>query len=399
MRRTTAVSKCPGAGHNPSRLALLRTVKGGLLVFLAGALVALAGTPANLQEALQAQRALVAENPGDADLLNDLGNLLALAGDLEDAEEVYGRALEVDPGDVTTLYNLALVLREQDENKRAMKTFKTILESDPRHAWTHYQLGTLYTEQKNRSKAVHHYAKAFSIDRSLTSPKVNPHIVENRLATDALLVMHVDDSPSTQAPRIYEEPGDVADLLLPPSAEPPVTETAPEEPGADSTSTSSRHRVSYSQPSESSGESEDSTGEPVPDDKSHQKMGMAGVKMPDEEPSTPSSDPAEPRKIDASTLRTQRYQQPVSQGAKGQDLGGSTSGTTATEQTGLGRTQFGGVASAPPASPSPPTGSSSGIGGDTTASPGGFTPGVQSTGRLDIELLPIVETAPVTSST
>ena len=227
--RKSPISPGDGSRNSAARTTRSRILQGALLVFLTSALVALAGTPANLQEALAAQRALVAEHPGDASLLNDLGNLLALAGDLEEAEETYRRALQSEPMDVTSLYNLALVLREQGENKQARKTLESILEIDPRHSWTHYQLGDLYEDERNRKKAVYHYAQAFAADRSLTSPQVNPHIVENRLATDALLAMYVQESPSTQAPRIYKEPGDVAELLLPqPVPEPEVLEAAPE---------------------------------------------------------------------------------------------------------------------------------------------------------------------------
>lgn len=378
MRKISTASGCRVPRHTPSRKVLAGTLRGGLLVFLAGALVALAGTPANLQEALQAQRGLVAEHPRDADLLNDLGNLLALAGDFAEAEEAYRQALDVDPDDVTSLYNLALVLREQGDRKQAQKVLRSILELDPRHAWSHYQLGTLYAEQKNRSKAVHHYAAAFSADRSLTSPKVNPHIVENRLATDALLTMYVDDSPSTQAPRIYEEPGAVADLLLPRGAaeqqtEPPV-ETAP---GGETVPPSGRSRVSYP-PSEE---------------------GPATGSSSDADSSDPAADQESNRRLDTSTLRARQAAPSTPRENSGQPLGSATSGTNPVDDPGFDQSPTGGVAGAPSSSLVAPSGSVATPSGDTVDSPGEFTPGLQSTGRLDLELLPAVETAPALSST
>ena len=59
------------------------------IVVLFGALLALgASTPSNLTEVLNAQHELTINRPGDAEVLNDLGNLLVLAGELEEAEDL-----------------------------------------------------------------------------------------------------------------------------------------------------------------------------------------------------------------------------------------------------------------------------------------------------------------------
>jgi len=371
MRRSNVVShrrEAPQA--NPYRI-VYRTLRGGLLVFLAGALVALAGTPANLQEALQAQKSLVAENPRDADLLNDLGNLLALAGDFAQAEEIYHRALEIEPDDVTALYNLALVLREQGELKAARKTFEAILEVDPRHAWTHYQLGALLDEQDNRSRAVQHYAEAFAIDRTLTSPKVNPHIVENQLATEALLLMYVEESPSTQAPRLYEKPGNVADLLLPRQSAETTAESADGDAHTEVDPVPRRHGASFTPP-------------PVDED----DLDSAEEDTNDLSTTSSGYDPGSPRTLDASTLRTRTPKQPASEQDMGQrsTQGGSTSSQVNPVATGI---------LLPSADSAPATDNAAGAAG----TPQDFTPSLNSTGRLDLQLLPATEPDAAVSST
>jgi hypothetical protein len=329
----------------------------------------MAGTPANLQEALQAQRAMVAENPTDADLLNDLGNLLALAGNLDEAHEVYLRALEIDPDDISTLYNLALVLMEQGQTKQAHKVLRSILELEPQHAWGHYQLGTLYNDQNNRAKAVHHYAEAFAIDRSLTSPKVNPHIVENSLATEALLKMYVEESPSTQAPRMYEEPGNVADLLLPqksvePTADPESESEPVDAPEEAAEPPARRHRASYSSPPAAD---EDSA---ATSDRSDAQLVTGQRERQDSTPAQIIEDPeSEPPR--AAGLRIKSTENAAQQ----------------TEET-ESRGEFVEPSSGPDTSV-----------GDPIDSPGGFLPGLQSTGRLDIELLPAVEPGSAVSPT
>jgi len=186
----------------------------GLLLIGVGVLGSTAEAPDSAAEALHALRSLVAQNPTDVSALNDLGNLLALVGNLEEATQTYQRALEIEPGNTAPRYNLALVLAERGERKQALDELRTVVEIDPRHAWAHYQLGTLYGEQNRRSKAIQAYELAFSLDPSLTEPRVNPHIVENRLVTESLLRAYVARSPSTQAPRLYLDPGAVANLLL-----------------------------------------------------------------------------------------------------------------------------------------------------------------------------------------
>lgn len=384
MRRSAASSWRHQLRHTLAGKTLGRSARGGLLLFLAGALGALAGTPANLQEGLQAQRALVAENPYNADLLNDLGNLLALAGDFEEAEEIYRRALAVDPDDITANYNLALVLTEQGQTKEALKILKSILEVDPTHAWTHYQLGSLYAEQRNRTKAVQHYAEAFSLDRSLTSVKVNPHIVENRLATEALLTMHVDEAPSTQAPRIYKEPGNVADLLLPrQTAEPavePVTETAPE---AMTEPVSRQNRTSTGSPT-AFDDLETETEEPAEQDAVMVYDDPSETRTETEDREEAEFVAAPTRRIDASTIETQQS-----------DSAGSTAGNS---QTGSRQSTGSVTRSSPPSQPMPSAEEST-FEGDAISTPSSYIPGVQSTGRLEIELLPAAEGASATSPT
>ena len=66
-----------------------------IMVFWASGLPAT--SPPNLYEALRAQQAEASLHPSDPEILNDLGNLLVLAGSLDQAEEAYRRSLELDP--------------------------------------------------------------------------------------------------------------------------------------------------------------------------------------------------------------------------------------------------------------------------------------------------------------
>lgn len=349
----------------------VRTVRSRLPLILSGVLIAGAAPPENLQDALQAQRSLVAQDPTNADLLNDLGNLLALARDLDGAEDAYRRALQIDPSSTTSLYNLALVLQEQGETKLARQTLHSVLQIDPDHAWGHYQLGTLYDAKNNRAKALHHYERAFSLDRSLVDPQVNPHIVENRLVTEALLALYVAESPSTQAPRLYREPGNVADLLLP--AEAQTADAVEAAPDVDSTAaverTSGQYRAT-SQPRSGVSQAWESTA--------NQDELDVDVDSPD-------------RNLDESDLSAVGAD---STAASPPGWSGTETNLRPEEDEGSTFDQDfapAGVAASPPIRRI--TSENLRTTDEPEGQPDSFAPGTESTGRLDIELLPAADSS------
>ena len=208
----------------------LRRVLLGILVPSLVAWVSLSATasiPPNLDDALTAQRDLAASRPGDARVLNDLANLLVLTGSLIEAEETYARAVAIAPDNAAIRYNHALALQQLGESKPAIKEYKVVLELDPNHAWSHYQLGTLYEAAGKRDRAVRSYARSLELDPSLLAPEVNPHIIENRLVTASLILARWGDSSTAMAPRLYQQPARITELLVAPLPEPEEDEQAP----------------------------------------------------------------------------------------------------------------------------------------------------------------------------
>ena len=343
-----------------------------------------AAPPENLQDALQAQRSLVAQNPKDADQLNDLGNLLALARDLDGAEEAYRRALQIEPTSTTILYNLALVLQEQGETKQARQTLQSILEINPDHAWGHYQLGTLYDAQNNRTKALEHYERAFTLDRSLVNPQINPHIVENPLVTEALLLLYLAQSPSTQAPRLYKEPGNVADLLLPAEIQRSYVDAASDTDSTAGEASSTRQYRAMSQTRTGASQAWDSTAnEPDLDaqDGDHRDQNSD-----DGDLSPVGADPRASSPPGWSGTATTLQ------------VGGDQGSTLGQDPAPIGQDATpAGVAAPPPVRRL--TSEDLRTTGETEEEPDPFAPGIESTGRLDIELLPAaVSTSTVPAS-
>jgi hypothetical protein len=178
------------------------------------AALAYASAPKNLSRAIDAQRALLAERPADSALENDLGSLLVLDDDLAGAEEAYRRAIALDDANASAHYNLGLLLQKIGERREALKQFERTLELEPRHAWARYQMGTIYHAQGRESAARKAYAKALALDPALGNPEINPHLIDNDLATSAMLYSYRHYREELLPAREFEEPARIARVLI-----------------------------------------------------------------------------------------------------------------------------------------------------------------------------------------
>jgi predicted TPR repeat methyltransferase len=194
------------------------------------ALTAWAAAPPNLSKALEVQRQLVQQRPDDPGAYNDLGNLLQMAGRPEEAEEAYQRALELDPERVSARFNLGLLLQQRGERRKALREYRAVLDRQPRHAWAHFQVGALLEADGNDARAIDAYARAFRLDPQLAFPEVNPQVIESDLVTEAMLQAYSEgEEPGTFPPPVYEQPNRIAELLVPPVAAPDETATERDE--------------------------------------------------------------------------------------------------------------------------------------------------------------------------
>jgi tetratricopeptide (TPR) repeat protein len=173
-----------------------------------------AAAPKNLDRAIEVQRGLVAQRPADSAAANDLGSLLVLADDLTGAEEAYRSAIAIDGGNAAAHFNLGLLLQKVGDRRGALKEFKRALEIQPRHAWAQYQIGAVYHQQGHESAARKAYAKALALDPALGNPAVNPHLIDNELATSAMLYAYHHYREELQPERQFEEPARIAGVMI-----------------------------------------------------------------------------------------------------------------------------------------------------------------------------------------
>lgn len=178
------------------------------------ALAAAPAPPKHLDRALAAQQALVATAPGDAAAHNDLGNLLALAGDRRAAEEAFRRSLELDSESPAAHFNYGLLLARTGRRAAALRQFRAVVERDPGNAWAHYQIGQLYEGWGMDRFARRAYTRAFRLDPGLADARVNPDVIGNRQATVAMLEAWSGGIHGSSAPSLYSDGGRIAGLLI-----------------------------------------------------------------------------------------------------------------------------------------------------------------------------------------
>ncbi|HEX3554683.1 MAG TPA: tetratricopeptide repeat protein [Thermoanaerobaculia bacterium] len=194
-------------------------IASSLVAFAAvAAITAVAAAPPNLAKAVEVQRRLTTERPNDAAVFNDLGNLLLMVPQPAEAEVAYRRALELDPDKVSALFNLGLLLQQRGELKEAQQLYQRAVKVEPGHAWAHYQMGAIHEALRQPSRAIDEYARAFALDPQLAFPEVNPNVVESKLVTEAMLHAYRSNFTQPQAPKVYEDANRIAALLVPPPA-------------------------------------------------------------------------------------------------------------------------------------------------------------------------------------
>jgi tetratricopeptide (TPR) repeat protein len=190
-----------------------------------------------LARAVAAQRQLVLDRPADATAHEDLGSLLTLTGDLAGAEEAYRAAIAIDPESASAHFQLGSILERRGDERKALAEYRRAIKLDDAYAWAHYEAGSIWARWGIDSLARKSYARALALDPSLGDPAVNPHILDNKLATTAMILAYRKYQPEVSAPRTFHEPARIAALIL---DQPPIgdrvaeEETAPaaiEEPG------------------------------------------------------------------------------------------------------------------------------------------------------------------------
>lgn len=148
---------------------------------------------APLDDKIVEQEKRVEAHPDDANLHNDLGNLLAERRFPSEAAEQYEIAMKLDKKNFISAYNLGLVRETQGRAHDAISAYQRSIKRKPGFPQSRFRLGRLYEHTNQAEPAVREYAAAFWIDPGLRDPKRNPLVVDCELVYLAALANYRQD--------------------------------------------------------------------------------------------------------------------------------------------------------------------------------------------------------------
>jgi tetratricopeptide (TPR) repeat protein len=107
-------------------------------------------------EASRAYLRALADDPDLADAHVNLGRLLQLGGQIEQAIEHYRLSLRAASSDPTGAFNLGTALEELGRWNDALAAYRQAIEADIRFADAHFNLARLYEQLGRRAEAIRH---------------------------------------------------------------------------------------------------------------------------------------------------------------------------------------------------------------------------------------------------
>ena len=108
-----------------------------------------------VQEEIKGRRVMLARDPGNVALRDDLLVMLTEAGRLPEAAEEAARSLALQPSSAAAHYNLGAALMAVGRMEQARGPFEKAVEIDPDHVMALYNLA-LVTDVSDRVAAIRH---------------------------------------------------------------------------------------------------------------------------------------------------------------------------------------------------------------------------------------------------
>jgi type II protein arginine methyltransferase len=126
-----------------------------------------------IDAAVAAYRAILADDPDNAEANHVLGAILFQQGDTKAAREVLMRAAASPLAPAELHNNLGAVLNALGENEAAYAAFKRAIDINPNYADAYNNLGVAYRDEKRLSDAIGAFQKAVAINPELGHAKAN----------------------------------------------------------------------------------------------------------------------------------------------------------------------------------------------------------------------------------
>ncbi|HUO06717.1 MAG TPA: tetratricopeptide repeat protein [Phycisphaerae bacterium] len=95
-------------------------------------------------------------NPGDIDIMLDLGELLVEMGDYVAAGEKFRQVLELSPEECTAHFHLGQLAMQDEDFAEALEAFRRVLRNDRTFPGAHLKLAQIYHRRNDHSEALFH---------------------------------------------------------------------------------------------------------------------------------------------------------------------------------------------------------------------------------------------------
>lgn len=112
------------------------------------------------ERAMDRYRVVLHKAPDHADAHVNLGRLLQVRGQFQEAERHYRTALALTPKDATAAFNLGTALEDQSRWEDAIAAYAQAVALDPHCADAHYNLACLYEKTGRKAQAIRHLISA-----------------------------------------------------------------------------------------------------------------------------------------------------------------------------------------------------------------------------------------------
>jgi Tfp pilus assembly protein PilF len=148
----------------------------------------------------------------------NLGAVLNLLGQYDDAVAALRRGIQLDPQRVEGYYNLGLVYRRKNQVDMAIQAYREALRLNPRMADAHLNLGNLFLEKKQPRTSLQHY------DQALQLRPAWDKALDARAHAEALLNPQAEPAEAVPTAPAAKEPSKAAKLerTVDPNADGPL---------------------------------------------------------------------------------------------------------------------------------------------------------------------------------
>ena len=125
-----------------------------------------------LDDAEEALREVLSEEPEHAHAINKLGVVHARREQFGEAERCFNEAITLDSSIAGAYSNLGNIYQQRGETHKAITAYETSIKLDPEYAVSHHNLGVLYKKTGRVGEGINMLKKAAQLDRAALKAEV-----------------------------------------------------------------------------------------------------------------------------------------------------------------------------------------------------------------------------------